>query len=77
MNVVELQPLERQGAPALLRIPELAEYLAISRSKAYQLVAADALPGIVRIGASVRVHRAILAAWLEAQAAGDSAAEGR
>jgi excisionase family DNA binding protein len=73
VNVVELVPPERQAAPALMRPPEVADYLQVSRSKVYAMLAADALPGIVRIGASVRVHRATLAAWLERQAAGELA----
>lgn len=75
MKVVELQTRERHAAPALMRPAEVAEALAISRSKAYQLLAADALPGVLRIGSAVRVHRATLMAWLEAQAARDPAAE--
>ena len=69
-DVIELHG-EAPTAPALMRPPEVAEYLGISRSKCYQLLAAGGLPGIVRIGASVRVHRATLAAWLARQAAGE------
>ena len=72
MNVVELVPQERSTAPALMRPAEVAEYLAISRSKVYALLAADGLPGIMRIGTSVRVHRATLAVWLERQATGQA-----
>lgn len=75
MNVVELHPKEPRTAPALMRPPEVAEYLQVSRSKVYAMLAADALPGIVRIGTSVRVHRATLETWLERQAAGDPAGE--
>jgi excisionase family DNA binding protein len=76
VNVVELVPQERSTAPALMRPAEVAEYLAISRSKVYALLAADGLPGIVRIGSSVRCRRASLDAWLERQANGGEAVNG-
>jgi excisionase family DNA binding protein len=48
----------------LLRPSEAAELLSISRSKAYELIAAGVLPS-VRIGSSVRVPAARLQAWIE------------
>lgn len=52
----------------LLSIPEAAALLRLSRSKTYGLVAAGVLP-VVRIDRSVRVPRAALARWVEAQTA--------
>jgi excisionase family DNA binding protein len=48
----------------LLRIPEAAKALGISRSKAYILVASGQLPGVVRLGSSLRVSRVALEEWV-------------
>ncbi len=45
--------------PMLLRVPEVAEMLSISRSKAYEMIKRGALPS-VNIGGSVRVPRELL-----------------
>lgn len=50
----------------LLRIDEAAQLLALGRSKTYELVLSGVIPSI-RIGRSVRVPRARLFAWIEAQ----------
>ena len=50
--------------PQLLTVPEVAELLRISRTNAYGLVKAGAIPH-VRIGVQIRVPRDKLAAWLE------------
>jgi len=52
--------------PRLLRMNEVAERLAISRSKAYQLVSEGRLPGAMRVGSSLRVSAAALDAWIVA-----------
>jgi excisionase family DNA binding protein len=48
----------------LLRPAEAAELLSISRTKAYELIAAGVLPS-VRVGGSVRVPALQLQAWIE------------
>jgi excisionase family DNA binding protein len=48
----------------LLRVNEAAELLGISRSKAYELVAAEVIPAI-RIGSSVRVPLEELRVWIK------------
>ena len=48
----------------LVSIPDAAAQLAISRSKAYQLVAAGELP-VLRIGRSARIRREDLEAWVQ------------
>ena len=50
----------------LISIPEAAAQLAISRSKAYQLVAAGEMR-VIRIGRSARIRREDLTAWVSAQ----------
>lgn len=56
---------EAKEAPELLRIPEAAALLAISRTKLYELVEQGAIPH-VRVGQSIRIPRRRLLAWLEA-----------
>lgn len=51
----------------LLRVSEAARLLSISRSTAYQLVAARAIP-TVRIGRSVRIPRKQLDQWINDRA---------
>lgn len=58
----------------LLRPAEAAELLGMSRSKVYELARSGELPGVVRFGGSVRVHRPTLEAALAEQA---ERAEGR
>ncbi len=57
----------RNGAnvePLLLRGPEVADALGISRALAYRWMAAEILP-VVRQGRSVRVPREALHRWIE------------
>jgi excisionase family DNA binding protein len=66
---------ERSGPePALLRIEEAARYLALGRTKTYELVARGAIPSI-RLGRVVRIPRDALHRWLEAQIQGATGAD--
>jgi excisionase family DNA binding protein len=56
--------------PALARPDEIARALNCSRSKVYELLQRDEIPGKVVIGSSIRVHRATFERWLEELAAG-------
>ncbi len=47
-----------------LKVPEMAEFLRIGRSRAYELVADSEIPSI-KIGRSIRVSRKELERWLE------------
>jgi len=49
-----------------LKVPEVAEVLRISRSRAYEMVAEGEIPS-VRIERSVRVNRKEFDRWLEEQ----------
>lgn len=64
------QPPAQRG-PLLLRVPEAAALLGISRSKAYELIAAGVLPSL-HLGASVRVPRASLLDWIDRETRGGS-----
>jgi excisionase family DNA binding protein len=52
--------------PALLRVEEASRYLALGRTKTYELVAQGEIPSI-RFGRSLRIPREALRAWLAAQ----------
>ncbi len=47
--------LSVHAQPSLLRAEEVAKMLNISRSKVFALMASGDIPGVVRIGRSVRV----------------------
>ena len=49
------------------KVPEVARLLRIPRTRAYDLVARGHMPGVVRIGRSIRVNRKELEAWLSDQ----------
>lgn len=49
-----------------LKVPEMAGFLRIGRSRAYELVADGEIPSI-KIGRSIRVSRKELERWLEGQ----------
>ena len=55
---------DMQGQPLLVRAEEVAELLDVSRSKVFAMMASGELPGVVRIGRSVRVSRASLERWV-------------
>jgi excisionase family DNA binding protein len=48
-------------------IPEVAQYLKLSKSKVYHLVQTGQLPHI-RIGKNVRVKESVLNKWIDQQA---------
>jgi excisionase family DNA binding protein len=54
-----------EDMPLLLRVGEVAKLLNVSRSKAYELIAQNVLPGVVRLGGgSIRVRRFDLETWV-------------
>ena len=57
----------------LLRPTEVAEALGICRSKAYQLLATGALPGVVRLGRCVRISKEELHRWVAEQSSREEA----
>lgn len=52
------------GEKEYMKVAEMAEFLQIGRSRAYELVGSGEIPS-VRIGRSVRVSRSKLERWLE------------
>jgi excisionase family DNA binding protein len=54
-------------SPPLLRVEEVAKLLRINRKSAYAAVESGAIPGVVRIGRSIRVSRDAVLDWLRGQ----------
>ncbi len=52
----------------LLKIPEAAERLSLSRSTIYEMISAGQLP-VIHVGRAVRIPAAELAAWVSLQVA--------
>ena len=50
--------------PRFLTVPEAARLLRINRGKAYEMAAGGTLPGVIRLGRSIRVDRERLIAGL-------------
>ena len=60
----------------LLRVPEAADLASVSRTTAYELIAAGQWK-TVRIGSAVRVVMSDLREWVETQKAGQAEDTGR
>jgi excisionase family DNA binding protein len=58
-----------QSALGLLKMEEAARQCRISRSKAYAMARAGTLPGVVRLGGSLRVSERALTEWIAREAA--------
>jgi excisionase family DNA binding protein len=61
------QPPAPAEAPALLRVEEVAALLRINRKSAYAAVEAGTIPGVVRIGRTIRVSRDAVLEWTRGQ----------
>lgn len=55
------------GLPILLRFDEAARLLRISRSRLYEMVAQNQVPGVVAFGRSRRISRVALEEWVAGQ----------
>ncbi len=59
---------ERTGSPALppvLTVDEAARLLRVNRKTLYDAVRAGEVPGVVRLGRSIRIGRDALLRWME------------
>jgi excisionase family DNA binding protein len=54
--------------PALLRIPEVAQVLGLSRAKTYALIAAGELGPVIRIGTASRLRTVDVYSWINQRA---------
>lgn len=50
-----------------ITIPQAAEVLGIHPRRAYQLAERGQLPGVIRLGRSIRIRVAALRQWMEQQ----------
>lgn len=53
--------------PTFLTVEELAVLLRISRNAAYASVARGEIPGVTRIGKTIRITRDVVVAWVRGQ----------
>lgn len=60
---------EGEPIPRLMTLPEVAEYLVVSKRTVRRLIAADDLP-CVRIGSQIRFESATLLRWISARKGG-------
>ena len=59
---------ERAGSPAMppvLTVDEAARLLRVNRKTLYDAVRASDVPGVVRLGRSIRIGRDALLRWME------------
>ena len=51
-------------APAVLTVEEAAALLRVNRKTLYEAIQTSALPGVIRLGRSIRISRTALVHWL-------------
>jgi len=51
--------------PSVLTVDEAARFLRLNRKTLYDAVRAGELPGVVRVGRSIRIGRDALLGWLQ------------
>jgi excisionase family DNA binding protein len=59
--------LPTSSLPPVLRVEELARLLRVNRKTAYEVVASGKLPGVRRLGRSIRIDRDAVLEWLSGQ----------
>lgn len=64
MDSVDRKDVPIVGEPRFLTIPETAQLLRINRGRAYEMANNGTLPGVVRLGRTIRVDRERLVAGL-------------
>ncbi|QDU23380.1 helix-turn-helix domain-containing protein [Urbifossiella limnaea] len=65
-------PSDADPPDATLTVPDLAALLKCSERHVRGLVAAGAVPGVIRVGRLLRFHHGVVRAWLADQAKGGS-----
>jgi excisionase family DNA binding protein len=53
--------------PLLVSIEAAGRMLGIGRTRAYEMASAGTLPGVIRIGRSVKVSRKALVGWVDSR----------
>lgn len=67
MRHAALRPATRFEEPLLVDVPTAARLLGIGRTHAWLMVRRGQMPGVVRLGRSVRVSRDRLEEWVAQQ----------
>jgi excisionase family DNA binding protein len=57
----------------LIKVEEAGKLISVGRAKAYQMAQSGEMPGVVRMGRSVRVSAAALGDWVRKQTEAGSA----
>ena len=60
-------PVGGDGLPAVLTVEELAALLRVNRKTLYAAIAQGAIPGVVRVGNTIRVARDPVLLWLSGE----------
>lgn len=61
-------PKRRHRAPLVLTVDEVAELLRCDRKTVYSMIEQGKLPGVRKVGRSIRIAREPLLAWLRQDA---------
>jgi excisionase family DNA binding protein len=56
-------PVPAETAPACLTVEEAAELLRVNRKTLYEAIRLKQIPGVARIGNTLRIRRAALLEW--------------
>jgi excisionase family DNA binding protein len=56
-------PVAAGTTPAFLTVEEAAELLRVNRKTLYEAIRLDQIPGVARIGKTLRIRRAALLEW--------------
>ena len=56
---------ERDTLPRILKVEELADLLRIDRKTAYAAIAEGGVPGVRRVGRTIRISRDAVLVWLD------------
>jgi predicted DNA-binding transcriptional regulator AlpA len=54
-------------AEQLWRVPDLAAFLNTTPANVYYLIAAERVPGVVRIGKMIRIDPDVVRQWIDAK----------
>lgn len=56
---------------AVMTVSELVKTLSIGRRAVYEAIARGDVPGVIRLGKSIRISRAAVTHWLEGEPKGE------
>ena len=62
--MVAKETTELDTLPEVITVGELAKLLRIARGSAYRAVNAGEVPGVIRVGKSLRLHRDTVLRWM-------------